>query len=197
MKLSTVRSFPDPRRRAAAAGSAASIGIYSRYPPRKSLISVSGMRPASVEFSLVTCQESDGLRHASAVSRDSQQNRLTMAVPAPTHKNTTGCERPLTTNDKSGNNQPPTDRPVSLVASHHSQPTITATTIDSLTRFHIVGCELPLTTNDIDTQNSRRTRLLRPYCESPLTTNDKDTNNQPTDSIPHHRLRTTTHNETP
>lgn len=90
------------------------------------------MRPASVEFPLVTCQGSDGLRHASVVSRDSQQNRLTMAVPAPTRQNTTGCERPLTTNDKSGNNQPPTDRPVSLIACHHSQPTITATTIDSL-----------------------------------------------------------------
>lgn len=183
------------------------------------------MRPASVEFSLVTCQGSDGLRHASVVSRDSQQNRLTMAAPAPTHKNTTGCERPLTTNDKSGNNQPPTDRPVSLVASHHSQPTTrahqttTGTTVQwhalladcepSLAandhgdnnrqphRFHIVGCEPPLTTNDIDPQNSRRTGPPCPYCESPLTTNDKDTNNQPTDSIPHHRLRTTTHNETP
>lgn len=90
------------------------------------------MRPASIEFSLVVCQGSDGLRHASVVSRDSQQNRLTMAAPAPTHKNTTDCERPLTTNDKSGNNQPPSDRLVSLIASHHSQPTITATTIDSL-----------------------------------------------------------------
>lgn len=134
MKLSTVRSFPDPRSRAAGggSGSVASIGIHSRYPPHKGLISVSGMRPASIEFSLVVCQGSDGLRHASVVSRDSQQNRLTMAVPAPTHKNTTDCERPLTTNDKSGNNQPPSDRLVSLIASHHSQPTITATTIDSL-----------------------------------------------------------------
>lgn len=90
------------------------------------------MRPASIEFSLVVCQGSDGLRHASVVSRDSQQNRLTMAVPTLTHKNTTDCKRPLTTNDKSGNNQPPSDRLVSLIASHHSQPTITATTIDSL-----------------------------------------------------------------
>lgn len=177
MKLSAVRSFPDCRRRTnggrgSAASGVASIGIHSRYPPRKGLISVSGMRPASVEFPLVTCQGSDGLRHASVVSRDSQQNRLTMAVPAPTRQNTTGCERPLTTNDHGDNNRQPD-------------------------RFHIVGCELPLTTNDIDTQNSRRTGPLCPYCESPLTTNDKDTNNQPTDSTPHHRLRTTTHNETP
>lgn len=157
MKLSTVRSFPDPRRRAnggrgSTAGGVASIGIYSRYPPRKSLISVSGMRPASVEFSLVTCQGSDGLRHASVVSRDSQQNRLTMAVPAPTHKNTTGCERPLTTNDKSGNNQPPTDRPVSLVASRHSQPTTRAhqTTTGTTVQWHalLADCEPSLAAND-------------------------------------------------
>lgn len=190
MKLSTVRSFPDCRRRSAAAGSVASIGIYSRYPPRKSLISVSGMCPASVEFSLVTCQGSDGLRHASAVSRDSQQNRLTMAVPAPTHKNTTGCERPLTTNDKSGNNQPPTDRPVSLVAnchsqptilthrtaaervccvhivSPHSQPTIRTPTTNQRTAFHTIDCEPPLTTKHLDDCSpcTRRTRTQPIVC---------------------------------
>ena len=157
MKLSTVRSFPDCRRRTnggrgSAASGVASIGIHSRYPPRKGLISVSGMRPASVEFPLVTCQGSDGLRHASAVSRDSQRNRSTMAVPAPTRQNTTDCERPLTTYDKSGNNQPPSDRPVSLIASHHSQPTtrahqtITGTTV----QWHafLADCEPSLATND-------------------------------------------------
>ena len=183
------------------------------------------MCPASVEFSLMTCQGSDDLRHASVVSRDSQQNRLTIAVHAPTHKNTTGCERPLTTKHLDDCSPCTRRTRTQPIVCRHSQPTTrahqttTGTTVQwhafladcepSLAandhgdnnrqpdRFHIVGCELPLTTNDIDTQNSRRTGPPCPYCESPLTTNDKDTNNQPTDSTPRHRLRTTTHNETP
>ena len=179
MKLSAVRSFPDCRRRTnggrgSAASGVASIGIHSRYPPRKDLISVSGMRPASVEFPLVTCQGSDGLRHASVVSRDSQQNRLTMAVPAPTRQNTTGCERPLTTNDKSGNNQPPTDRPVSLIACHHSQPTILThrTAAERVRCVHIVSPHSQPTIRTPTT--NQRTALHTIDYEPPLTTNHLD-----------------------
>ena len=171
----------------------ASIGIHSRYPPRKGLISVSGMRPASIEFSLVVCQGSDGLRHASVVSRDSQQNRLTMAVPAPTHKNTTDCERPLTTNDKSGNNQPPSDRLVSLVASHHSQPTITATTIDSL----IDSTSLVANCHSQPTIRTHRTAAERVRCVHIVSPHSQPTIRTPTTNGQHSTPSIANHHSQP